>query len=144
MNSDILFNIILHLDEKSVIRLKVTHNQINNMVKDILNDSYFWKIKMIYDNQQNLRNEELLKSRDQFGKFRLRFYLDDYVDYFLYDSDDYQNDNEYLDDYILPPRNNNQDYDDDDDFIYRLPSLTKNELDDELDEIQRKILICKI
>lgn len=134
---DVLFNIMLHLDEKSLRRLKVTHSQINNMIKDILNDPYFWKIKMIYENQQNLRNEELLKSRDQFGKFRLHRYYDN-----TYNISDKTY--EYLDDYILPSRNTNQDYYDvDDDFIYRRPSLTKNELDEELEEIQQKILNFK-
>lgn len=44
---DILFNIILHLD---------------NMVKDISKDPHFRKIKMTCENQQNLRIEELLES----------------------------------------------------------------------------------
>lgn len=130
MNKDILFNIMLHLDDASLRRLRVSNSYINNMINNILNDPYFWYIKETLETHVDLYRPK----RER--RFNKNYYNEDYDAYSTEsytDEDEYEEYDNYLDSFILPPREGRQ-------YIYNKQIVDKNELDQELDDIEGDII----
>ena len=143
-----LFVVMLYADIITLRRLATTCKSAN----DIYHNNYF--MNAVYD---------LILDNDNMGEINIHrakrhfIFGDGYIGYndgeeayydaamgdlYYGDSHDFSTDNTYLDDYILPPRTTNiydrDDYDGDE-FIYRDKVMTKEELDEELDEIALNI-----
>jgi hypothetical protein len=119
---DVLFDMMLYMDDFTLRRLRVTNNQINLMIDDILQDPYFWAIKQ--EKEQKIPVGHLSKQLRREHRFNRQFY-----DAYETESEDEEIiedlDDTYLDTYILPPRQNSK-------YIYNQPILTKEQLDEEL------------
>jgi hypothetical protein len=119
---DVLFDIMLYIDDASLRRLRVSNSQINGMIDEILSDPYFWEMKQLQEQELNYPMTTKKLKREQRFSRRRRYYQD--YDYDADESSYEEEDNTYLDEYILPPREGSR-------YIYNKPILTKEQLDKE-------------
>lgn len=111
---EVLFNIMLYLDNKSLRRIGI----INSNANQIYNDPYFWEIKNLIDN--NYISEET-----PYYNLETPYNLDNYV--LPKRNGDHDNYDIYADDYI-----------------WKSSNISEQELNDELDEIAYNISLFKI